>query len=585
MASVGLVCPVCSRVGAGCLGIVGERLHCLSADHAGAIKPQEWKGQQAYAHRQTGKCACGVEHRLEAPKGNGAEHRSPTPRPGASARLVGGNGSTHDHEVERAVLGALLLVPERLAGLELAPSTFDLPRHAIVFAAMARVEKLDATTLVDELRRSGHLEKVGGLPFIGALLDYPTPALLDTHAEKLKGMALRRALAAHAERVQMRANEGLDSPEELRAFTERSLREVEALRDDGGTTRRTPEQAFAASAVTRFRAASKPLSWVVDKLIPEKAVGLLAGAGGCGKGHLLQQLGVSCSIGRQFGPFHVKQRCGVLYVSWEDDSEELHRRYEAALHALWLGRVDPDDLHDIERRFHQVDVCGLGMQLDRRLIDLVKRRVEGIEDCRLIVLDPLVRLLPPLDGLSINSQEGAGRVHELLGQLQVATGCSILVAHHDSKAGRGAAIDDANAASGSAQLVDLARFSMRMKALDDEAIAKRGLDHHARYVELGLAKANRGPGIGESVVWRRQSGGALTYIEVRSQADLDLAATADALADLGQATQAQWLKASGLSKHRFQAAKTTLMAAGNVIKTIPNGGRRTSNPVYELRHE
>jgi RecA-family ATPase len=71
----------------------------------------------------------------------------------------------------------------------------------------------------------------------------------------------------------------------------------------------------------------RPRAWIVRERIPDRNVTLLSGQGGIGKTLLTQQLAVATVLGRdwigempEFGP--------VLFLTAEDDEDELHFRYD-----------------------------------------------------------------------------------------------------------------------------------------------------------------------------------------------------------------------------------------------------------------
>src|ERR1041385_148945 len=86
-------------------------------------------------------------------------------------------------EAEESVLGSMMLSPEAIAAaveLVKAPD-FYRPAHQRIFEAMmsiyGRGEPVDAITTVEELKRQGALDAVGGALAVGNLVEsVPTPA-------------------------------------------------------------------------------------------------------------------------------------------------------------------------------------------------------------------------------------------------------------------------------------------------------------------------------------------------------------------------------------------------------------------------
>jgi len=80
-------------------------------------------------------------------------------------------------EAERAVLGSLLIDAEAISEIAsfLKPEDFYRERHGVIYAARLelyeRREPGDFVTLVDELRRRGQLETVGGASYLADLVN------------------------------------------------------------------------------------------------------------------------------------------------------------------------------------------------------------------------------------------------------------------------------------------------------------------------------------------------------------------------------------------------------------------------------
>lgn len=68
--------------------------------------------------------------------------------------------------------------------------------------------------------------------------------------------------------------------------------------------------------------------WVIEGLIPDEEVSSLGGDGGQGKSTIMLQIGCACASGRDWMGFSLKRRCKVLYLSCEDDQDEVHFRTE-----------------------------------------------------------------------------------------------------------------------------------------------------------------------------------------------------------------------------------------------------------------
>ena len=115
-------------------------------------------------------------------------------------------------DVEVAVLGAMLIEKESVArALEvLTADDFYRPAHQQIFAAMSalfdRSEPVDIVTTIEELRRRGHLEQVGGPVYITELTQKVTSAAnVEYHAHIVLERALMRSLIGASSEVSTRA--------------------------------------------------------------------------------------------------------------------------------------------------------------------------------------------------------------------------------------------------------------------------------------------------------------------------------------------------------------------------------------------
>lgn len=107
----------------------------------------------------------------------------------------------HSEEAERAVLGALLLEPELLAGVRgrLCPEDFYLHRHVILYRALLAVTDGGATpdllTIQAYLSQAGDLAEVGGVGYLAQLdLDLPDIGRTGEYAGLVVERSCRRRL-------------------------------------------------------------------------------------------------------------------------------------------------------------------------------------------------------------------------------------------------------------------------------------------------------------------------------------------------------------------------------------------------------
>ncbi len=115
-------------------------------------------------------------------------------------------------EIEMAVLGSMLLEKEAISkSLEILDDTaFYKPAHQIIFKAIITLfeksEAVDSITLMEELRRRGQLDQVGGAMFISDLtLKVTSAANVEYHAKIVLEKALLRNLISSSSEIMSRS--------------------------------------------------------------------------------------------------------------------------------------------------------------------------------------------------------------------------------------------------------------------------------------------------------------------------------------------------------------------------------------------
>lgn len=109
----------------------------------------------------------------------------------------------HDIETEKALLGAILIEPERLHEVQglIAPESFYRSNHITIYRAIMALfndnKGIDPVTVCDELHKNSQLDAVGGTSYISALMSaVPTPVMAPQYARIVRDKATRRRLLA-----------------------------------------------------------------------------------------------------------------------------------------------------------------------------------------------------------------------------------------------------------------------------------------------------------------------------------------------------------------------------------------------------
>ena len=107
----------------------------------------------------------------------------------------------HSAEAEESVLGAVLMSAEatNIALEKLRPDDFYRPVHQSVFSAVVELfdanQPIDAVTVSEAMRRTGALERAGGVGFLTRLIDaVPAASNVEYYSEIVEEHALRRRL-------------------------------------------------------------------------------------------------------------------------------------------------------------------------------------------------------------------------------------------------------------------------------------------------------------------------------------------------------------------------------------------------------
>jgi len=120
----------------------------------------------------------------------------------------------HDIEAEKSVLGGILIDASAISLVAqfLKPEHFYLPEHQILYSAMLTLfekqQPIDLITLQAQLKKDGHLKKIGGQSYLSDLINtVPTSAYIEHYAEIVKNHYIKRKLIDISSRMVEKAFE------------------------------------------------------------------------------------------------------------------------------------------------------------------------------------------------------------------------------------------------------------------------------------------------------------------------------------------------------------------------------------------
>jgi len=136
-------------------------------------------------------------------------------------------------EAEQSVLGSILIDREAIpVAMEiLRPEDFYQDVHRIIYRAVVSLydqnRPVDVVTLTEELRRTGELERIGGLTYLSTLArTVPTAASVRHYAEIVEAKAMLRGLIQAGTTIVGQAYESTDDPKDLLDQAEQMIFEI-----------------------------------------------------------------------------------------------------------------------------------------------------------------------------------------------------------------------------------------------------------------------------------------------------------------------------------------------------------------------
>lgn len=174
--------------------------------------------------------------------------------------------------------------------------------------------------------------------------------------------------------------------------------------------------------------------WMLDSWVPTGHMTLVTGAGSAGKSLLMQQLCTCIATGTPFLGIKVEQ-ANALYVTCEDDADELHRRQVSICEALGLSLPSLEGRLHLSSRVGEIDNPLVafersGVMSELPSFDGLKRTIE-LTGAKFVVLDNVAHLFA---GNEIVRNEVAGFCG-LLNALAAEIDGSVILIGHPNKSG------------------------------------------------------------------------------------------------------------------------------------------------------
>lgn len=171
---------------------------------------------------------------MAGPKTYTANYKSGKGRKNAVPEEDGyGHLQPQEPDLEKVVLGALMIEKDAysLVSEILRPESFYETRHQLIYEAIRKLnieqKPVDILTVTDELKRSGHLEAVGGPFYITQLSGLVASAAhIEYHARIIAQKYLARELISYTSNIQTKAFDNTQDVDELMQEAEGKLFEL-----------------------------------------------------------------------------------------------------------------------------------------------------------------------------------------------------------------------------------------------------------------------------------------------------------------------------------------------------------------------
>ena len=341
----------------------------------------------------------------------------------------------YDDAAERALLGALLINPEAMRGLNLTAEDVYIERNRVVFEAMAalsaRHANVDYLTVSDALKTSGKLKEIGGGAFLTELLsDTPNSLHAEDYAGIIRDRARRRRVILATQKLTQAAfNLGANLDEAV------ALAASDIVTTGGGTQSRHIGEVLS-ELYDEIEAASqnpRDIFGIPTGLsgfdgitygLQRKQVFMLSGEPGVGKSFLAFQL----CVGAATGSNGIKGTPGAVFELEMSDIATVRRSLSARAKVrsklMRQGKITPDDWTTLTAAIEDMSALPIWLNDDTDMTttalraEIARLKTHGIG----WVLVDYMALLKDEGGKDDNERVGiiSARLHDIAKSLDVA---------------------------------------------------------------------------------------------------------------------------------------------------------------------
>ena len=253
-----------------------------------------------------------------------------------------------------------------------------------------------------------------------------------------------------------------------------------------------------------------PRQYVIDGFLPKRIVAGMIAAGGSGKSYVALHIALALASGSAlFGRYIPSKAMPVVYISGEDDVQEMHRRISRITANL------PESIKSsISKNFNVIDLADefelftIKPSHGETQISLVPERIcktikERFDEVGLVIIDPISRFRGGDENIANDTTRFVQALQQIRDQLDTA----VLCLHHVNKGAKSNGIGQNNA-RGSSALIDGLRLVFELNVLSPEEVKKQyGVtDNLMQIVTLNCVKTNYGKLIDPLILKRKEDG-------------------------------------------------------------------------------
>ena len=226
-------------------------------------------------------------------------------------------------EFEKHFLGSCMVDPEIFVDSNLSTDDFGTVDHQCIYAAIATVHeecgKTDPLLVADELKKSGNLNRAGGMETIYNLqaVITETESAIE-YAKEIRQLSMRRKIVGIMASARQEVAELENDPEAVIAKLEQGLADLQFQQ----------QQLEHYTALELSNMEIEPVKWFIPGFLPS-GLTILAGPPKIGKSFFCWNMALAVATGGiAFSNVIIPEAHNVSYLSFEDPPELLKDRLE-----------------------------------------------------------------------------------------------------------------------------------------------------------------------------------------------------------------------------------------------------------------